>query len=219
MNDGAVMTGWAKDQGTAGSMLKLLGDPSSEFTKALGLVFDDPKAMEVLGNPRCKRFSMFVDNGIIRTLTVAQGDVPAEDTFVDKVLEEIKKRSMLEEMAAGVAAASPPSSKAAASAFVAQPPKLSLASHQGLPQHRKAYPSLPSQPLGAYRNLPGSLPNRPVASQRALGPRLDEESSPATLFDVLIAGMIGFLVGAGVTFAVFPSRRGHLIMQKPLLAA
>ena len=66
VNDGAVMEGWAKDQKVEGSMITFLGDTRMELTKALDLVLDAEKPMEVLGNPRCKRFAMVVDNGIIK---------------------------------------------------------------------------------------------------------------------------------------------------------
>mmetsp|Transcript_41852 Transcript_41852/g.96019 ORF Transcript_41852/g.96019 Transcript_41852/m.96019 type:complete len:90 (+) Transcript_41852:375-644(+) len=89
------MTGWAKDQGIAGSMITFLGDPRSELTKALGLVMDDAGPMSVLGNTRCKRHSILVDDGTIKTLNVAayEGD-PAGDnnptvSLVEKMLEDL----------------------------------------------------------------------------------------------------------------------------------
>jgi len=91
------MTGWAKDQGTTGSMIQLLGDPRSEFTEALGVKLDHPGPMAVLGNPRCKRFSMLLDNCVVKTLNVAEGeDDPAGDakpevSMVDKMLEDLEK--------------------------------------------------------------------------------------------------------------------------------
>merc|ERR1719373_1160895 len=51
VNDGAVMEGWAKDQGIQGSMVSFLADTRSELTKALDLVLDAEPAMAVLGNP------------------------------------------------------------------------------------------------------------------------------------------------------------------------
>lgn len=96
VNDGAVMDGWAKDQGTAGSMLTLLGDPGSDLTKALGLVLEHPGPMSVLGYPRCKRFSMLIDNGVIKTINVAEKpDDPAGDNFpevscAEKMIEDLK---------------------------------------------------------------------------------------------------------------------------------
>jgi len=95
VNDGAVMKAWAADQKTDGSMIKMLGDPRSEVTQALGLVLDHPGPMSVLGNDRCKRFSMFIDDGIIKTINVAEAeDDPAGDanptaTLVEQMLKDI----------------------------------------------------------------------------------------------------------------------------------
>jgi len=95
VNDGAVMTAWEKDQGTAGSLITLLGDPTSAFTKSLGLVLDDPNVMGVLGNPRCKRFSLLVNDCKVKAVNVAAGDGdPAGDnapevSMVDKMLADL----------------------------------------------------------------------------------------------------------------------------------
>lgn len=87
VNDGAVMEGWARDQKVEGSMVTFLADTRSELTKALDLVLDAEGAMAVLGNPRCKRFAIVVDNGVIKNVTVAgAGDVKDEDTFVEAML-------------------------------------------------------------------------------------------------------------------------------------
>merc|ERR1740129_1051844 len=64
VNDGAVMQAWAADQQVGNSIIEMFGDPGSVLTEALGLVLDHPGPMSVLGNPRCKRFSMFIDNGV-----------------------------------------------------------------------------------------------------------------------------------------------------------
>jgi len=95
VNDGAVMTAWAEDQGVNGSIITFLGDPRSELTKALDLVLDHPGPMSVLGNTRCKRFSMLIDDGVIKTLNVAASDDdPAGDdnptiSLVEKMLEDL----------------------------------------------------------------------------------------------------------------------------------
>lgn len=95
VNDGAVMSGWAKAQGIEGSIVTFLGDPRSELTEALGVVLDHPGPMSVLGNPRCKRFSMLIDHGVIRTINIsaAQSD-PAGDgdpsaSLVEKMLLDL----------------------------------------------------------------------------------------------------------------------------------
>lgn len=82
------MEGWARDQKVEGSMVTFLADTRSELTKALDLVLDAEPAMAVLGNPRCKHFAIVVDNGTIKTITVAGGDVPDESTFVEAMLKK-----------------------------------------------------------------------------------------------------------------------------------
>lgn len=95
VNDGAVMQAWAKDQNVDGSIISFLGDPCSAATQAFGLVLEHPGPMSVLGNPRCKRFSMLVDDGIVKTVNVAEGeDDPAGDSkpeiaLVEKMLEDL----------------------------------------------------------------------------------------------------------------------------------
>jgi len=71
--------------GIDGSMLTFLGDPASELTSKLGMVLEHAGPMAVLGNARCKRFSMFIDDGIIKTWNVAEAeDDPAGDDFPEK---------------------------------------------------------------------------------------------------------------------------------------
>jgi peroxiredoxin len=91
------MDAWANDLGTKGSMISLLGDPSSTLTRALGLVLKDKGPMGVLGNPRCKRFSLLVDDGVIKAINVAAnkadpaGDEKPDISLVEKMLEDLDK--------------------------------------------------------------------------------------------------------------------------------
>lgn len=96
VNDGAVMQAWAKDQGTEGSMIRLLGDPHSEFTKALGLELTDPRPQSVGLLNRCKRFSMLVKDCKVKILNVAAsdddpaGDDKPEISMATQMLKDIK---------------------------------------------------------------------------------------------------------------------------------
>lgn len=89
------MTAWAKDQKVEGSIITFLGDPRSVLTSALGLVLDHAGPMSVLGNPRCKRMSMLIDDGVIKTINVAASESdPAGDddpsvTCVEKMLGDL----------------------------------------------------------------------------------------------------------------------------------
>ncbi|HXX83716.1 MAG TPA: peroxiredoxin [Casimicrobiaceae bacterium] len=66
VNDAFVMGAWAKDQRTAGKV-RMMGDGSASYTKALGLEFDlTARGMGM----RCQRFSALIDNGVVKTLNV-----------------------------------------------------------------------------------------------------------------------------------------------------
>ncbi len=66
VNDGFVMAAWGRDQKATGKV-RMLGDGSGELTKKLGLELD------LMGNGmgmRMKRFSMLVDDGVVKQLNV-----------------------------------------------------------------------------------------------------------------------------------------------------
>ena len=66
VNDPFVMGAWAREQKSAGKV-RMMADGSAAYTKALGLEFDlTARGMGV----RCQRFSMLVDNGIVKTLNI-----------------------------------------------------------------------------------------------------------------------------------------------------
>ena len=66
VNDAFVMGAWARDQNTDGK-IRMLADGAAEYTKALGLEFDlSARGLGV----RCQRFSMLVDDGVVRQLNI-----------------------------------------------------------------------------------------------------------------------------------------------------
>ena len=66
VNDAFVMGAWAKDQHTEGKV-RMFGDGSAAWTKALGHEFDlTAKGMGV----RMQRFSMLVVDGVVKTLNL-----------------------------------------------------------------------------------------------------------------------------------------------------
>jgi peroxiredoxin len=76
------MAAWGRDQKAIGK-IRMLGDGGADFTKKLGLEVEIP-GMGV----RMKRFSMFVDNGVVKTLNVeAPGKFEVSDaaTMVKQV--------------------------------------------------------------------------------------------------------------------------------------
>jgi len=66
VNDAFVMGAWAKDQKTAGKV-RMMGDGSATYTKALGLEFDlTARGLGV----RCQRFSALIEDGVVKTLNI-----------------------------------------------------------------------------------------------------------------------------------------------------
>ena len=66
VNDPFVMGAWARDQ-KAGGKIRFMADGSAEYTKKLGLDFD--LTGRGLGM-RCQRFSMIVDDGVVKQVNV-----------------------------------------------------------------------------------------------------------------------------------------------------
>ena len=91
VNDGAVMKAWKKDMGLEGSdMIEFLADTQADLTDALGLQLtgdgkpypkgDGPNKALGFHTKRCKRSAMFVDNGVIKVMQIAEApDDPAGD--------------------------------------------------------------------------------------------------------------------------------------------
>ncbi len=82
VNDTAVLTAWSKDQKAEGKV-HMLADGSGEFARALGLELDLSRGG--LGI-RSKRYSMLVDNGVVKSLNVeeqpGQVDVSSADAML-----------------------------------------------------------------------------------------------------------------------------------------
>ncbi len=68
VNDAFVMGAWGRDQKTEGKV-RMLADGSGDFARALGLELDLSKGG--LGT-RSKRYSMLVDDGVVKSLNVEQ---------------------------------------------------------------------------------------------------------------------------------------------------
>lgn len=83
VNDAFVMGAWGRDQKTAGKV-RMMADGSADWTRSLGLTQDlTAKGMGV----RSQRFSMLVDNGVVKTLNIeAPGKFEVSDaqTLLDQ---------------------------------------------------------------------------------------------------------------------------------------
>jgi peroxiredoxin len=66
VNDAFVMGAWGRDQKAVGKV-RMMADGSAAYTKALGLELDlTARGLGV----RCQRFSMVVDDGVVKALNV-----------------------------------------------------------------------------------------------------------------------------------------------------
>ncbi len=84
VNDPFVMGAWGRANKTAGAV-RMMGDGSAAFTKALGLEFDLTKAgMGV----RSQRYSMLVEDGVVKQLNVEKGG-KLDVSTAEKLLEQI----------------------------------------------------------------------------------------------------------------------------------
>jgi peroxiredoxin len=85
VNDAAVLTAWAKDQ-KAGDKVTMLADGSGDFTRAIGLELDLTKAG--LGK-RSQRYSMLIDNGIVKSLNVEDSPGKVEGSSAEAMLKAL----------------------------------------------------------------------------------------------------------------------------------
>jgi len=85
VNDAFVMGAWGRDQHTAGKV-RMMADGSAAFAQATGLTLDlSARGMGLRSN----RYSMLVDNGVVKTLNVeAPGKFEVSDA--DTLLGQAK---------------------------------------------------------------------------------------------------------------------------------
>jgi len=84
VNDAFVMGAWGKDQ-NVGDKVMLVADGSAQFTKAAGLELDLTERGLGL---RCQRFSMVVDDGVVKSLNIDPAG-SFEATSAEKILEQL----------------------------------------------------------------------------------------------------------------------------------
>jgi peroxiredoxin len=85
VNDAAVMTAWGKDQRCEGKV-SMLADGSGDLARALGLELDLTR--NGLG-VRSKRYSMLVDNGVVKSLNLEQQPGQVEVSSAEAMLRAL----------------------------------------------------------------------------------------------------------------------------------
>ncbi|MEX6506296.1 peroxiredoxin [Jiella sp. M17.18] len=85
VNDVFVMNAWEKASGADGKIL-FLSDGNGEFARALGLDID----LSVAGlGVRSKRFSMIVEDGVVKALNVEESPGQADKSSAEALLEQL----------------------------------------------------------------------------------------------------------------------------------
>lgn len=83
VNDPWVMHAWGESQNVGGKV-EMVGDGALNFTRAVGLEVD--LSAKCYG-PRCKRFSMIVEDGVVKTLHFEDGGFG--ETSAERLLESL----------------------------------------------------------------------------------------------------------------------------------
>merc|ERR1712010_201495 len=82
VNDPFVMEAWGKDQAADGKV-RMLADTCGDLAKALDLELD---LAAVLGNMRCKRFSMLVEDGTVAKVNIEPDGTGLTCSLADKIV-------------------------------------------------------------------------------------------------------------------------------------
>jgi peroxiredoxin len=85
VNDHFVMDAWKEASGAAGKV-EFLSDGNGEFAKALDMMFDG--SANGLGT-RSKRYSMVIDNGVVKTLNVEESPGKVDVTSAENILKAL----------------------------------------------------------------------------------------------------------------------------------
>lgn len=80
VNDPFVLSAWGKEHNATGK-IRMLADPAAAFTKKVDLAVDLPP----LGGLRSKRYSMVVENGVVKQLNVEPDGTGLSCSLADKL--------------------------------------------------------------------------------------------------------------------------------------
>ena len=86
VNDPFVMKAWGEATGASGAGIRMLADPESAFTKAVGLDFSAPPAGLV---DRSQRYSMFIEDGVVKVLNVEGAPGEATCSLGEALVDQI----------------------------------------------------------------------------------------------------------------------------------
>jgi glutaredoxin/glutathione-dependent peroxiredoxin len=85
-NDHFVMSAWSKVAGADGKV-EFLADGNGEFAKAIGLNYDGSE--RGMGGVRSKRYSMLVDDGVVKALNIEENAAKAETSSAENLMKAL----------------------------------------------------------------------------------------------------------------------------------
>ncbi|XP_029375194.1 peroxiredoxin-5, mitochondrial [Echeneis naucrates] len=88
VNDAFVMAAWGKEHGADGKV-RMLADPTGAFTKAVDLLLDSDQIVQALGNKRSKRYSMLVEDGVVKKVNVEPDGTGLTCSLAPNILSEL----------------------------------------------------------------------------------------------------------------------------------
>ena len=86
VNDPFVMAEWSDATGAGEAGIAMVGDPSCEFTKAVGMEFSAPPAGLI---DRSKRYAMLVMDGEVKVLNVEESPGTCETSAGEGLLDDM----------------------------------------------------------------------------------------------------------------------------------
>lgn len=86
VNDPHVMRAWGEATGALDAGIRMLADPASEFTRAIGLTFSNPAAGMF---DRSKRYALLAEDGVVRILNVEENNGQCQISAGETLLEQI----------------------------------------------------------------------------------------------------------------------------------
>ncbi|XP_051902337.1 peroxiredoxin-5, mitochondrial [Hippocampus zosterae] len=88
VNDAFVMAAWGKAHGADGKV-RMLADSTGAFTKAVDLLLDSDQIVQALGNKRSKRYSMLVEDGVVKKINVEPDGTGLTCSLAPTIMSEL----------------------------------------------------------------------------------------------------------------------------------
>lgn len=84
VNDPFVLKAWGESTGGAGAGIRIVGDLTADFTKAIGMNFSNPARGFI---ERSKRYAMIVEDGVVKVLNVEESPGACEISAGETLLQ------------------------------------------------------------------------------------------------------------------------------------